>query len=142
MSKISIEEVEAVLHERKLDKSLVNDVIRQLNEVVEEEKAAKVSDPKQKNEYLIILHDPNNEIAGKEFSGWVVQNKSGDDQGLVLSHVRSASVDNNEAQKRKKRPITNFIEAFSSIKRKFLKDRNILIKTKNAVRVLITDGKF
>ena len=104
--------------------------------------SAKVSDPKQKNEYLIILHDPNNEIAGKEFSGWVVQNKSGDDQGLVLSHVRSASVDNNEAQKRKKRPITNFIEAFSSIKRKFLKDRNILIKTKNAVRVLITDGKF
>jgi hypothetical protein len=120
----------------------VSAVVREINEVIEEEKNSRVAVPKQKNEFLIVLSDPQNELQGKDFTGWVVQMKQGDDAGLVLDKIKAAAHDTNAAKKRKKNMITTLADAFYGIKRAFLKPKNVLIKTKEPVRVLITDGKL
>jgi hypothetical protein len=142
MSKISIEEVESVLRQQNVDAKIVNTVIGHLNEVIQEEKENRTTVPKQKNEFLIILSDPNKELVGKDYVGYVVQMKQGDDAGLVLDKIKAAAHDTNAAKKRKKSMLTTMADAFHGIKRAFLKPKNILIKTKEPVRVLITDGKL
>lgn len=142
MSKISIEEVEATLLRQKIDPKVVVSVVKELTDVIQEEKDNKVEVPKQKNEFLFVLNDPADEFKGKDLTGWVVQMKQGDDAGQVLGKIKDAALDTNEAKKRKKGLLTNFADAFYGVKRIFLKPKNILIKTKEPVRVLITNGKF
>ena len=142
MSKISIEDVEGILRKQNVDTQVVNTVIREMEEVIQEEKDNKVPVPKQKNEFIIVLSDPNNELAGKDFVGWVVTQKQGEDAGLILDKIRAAAGETNAAKKRKKNMIMNMADAFYGIKRFFLKSRNVAVKTKEPVRVLITDGKL
>ena len=142
MSKISLEEVEAKLREKNVDAQIVKTVIKELEEVVEEEKDNRDTTPKQKNEFLIVLLDPNDELKGRDFTGFVVQQKQGDDAGLVLDKIRTAAHDTNAAKKRKKNMIKTMTDAFHGIKRAFIKSKNIMIKTKIPVRVLITNDKL
>lgn len=142
MSKISIEEVEEALFKQNIDSAIVTKVIKELGEIAEEKKAERPALPKQKNEFLIVLSDPENALAGKDFAGWVVQIPVGDDPGLVLGKIRDAAKETDAAKKRKKSVISTMGEAFLGIKRKFIKSKNVHIKTKIPVRVLVTDNKL
>jgi hypothetical protein len=141
MSKISIEDVQDALLKQNIDKQVVATVIKDLTEVVQEEKENRDTTPKQKNEFLIVISDPVAHISSLscDFTGWVVQMKQGDDACLVLDKIRAAAHDTNAAKKRKKNIIKNMTEAFAGIKRSFLKSKNVMIKTKHPVRVLITN---
>jgi len=74
--------------------------------------------------------------------GWVVQQREGEDAGTVLTRLCDAAKDQNEGAKRKKSALTTMIQVFEGIKGKFLKSRKLRVKTKEAVRVLVTDGKI
>jgi hypothetical protein len=162
MNKVAIEEVESVLLEQKIDPKKVSEIIRALEEIAEEiSDASKESEsgsglesdglpadpgddstPKEKSEYLIVLNDPDNVLDGAELMGWVVQQKEGHDAGTVLKRLSDAAKDQNEGAKRKKSSLTSMIQLFEGIKSKFLKSHGIKVKTKEAVRVLVTDGKI
>jgi len=143
MAKIDIENVEAILLERKIDKVKVQEIIKDLNKVVEEEKAERQSEagPKQKWEFITIVDDPNAELKGKEFVAWVVQQREGQDAGLVISKLSDAAQTQNESAKRKKNKLTCLADIFGNIKSKFLKEKGLRVKTKIPVRVLIVNGK-
>jgi len=142
MSKVGIEEVEAKLLENKIDAIKVAQIVKQLEEVVEELKAEKDTTPKPKWEYVIVLNDTDGLLTGKEIAGWVVQQEQDADAGLVLSKLREAAKACNEAAKRKKNYITDLVSLFESLKPKWTKEKKIKIKTKELTRVLITNGKF
>jgi len=163
MSKISIEEVEAVLLQKKIEPNKVAEIIRELEGIVEEvaAEAAKESaggnevksdglpadvggnaTPKEKMEYLVVVNDPDNVLDGAELMGWVVQQREGEDAGTLLARLCDAAKDQNEGAKRKKSALTNMIQVFEGLKGKFMKSRKLRVKTKEAVRVLITDGKI
>jgi len=169
MMKIDITEVETVLLQKKIDPKKVAEIIRELQEIVEEvavdnarEAAGAPTDgignqidedglpsdpgaestPKEKMEYLIIVNDPDNVLDGNELMGWVIQQREGDDAGKALAKLCDAAKDQNEGAKRKKSTLTNMIQVFEGLKGKFLKSRNLRVKTKEAVRVLVTDGKI
>lgn len=137
--KISIEEVEEALRKVGVSADLAGKTLKHLQEVVEEEKENRDTTPKQKNEFLVVLLDPEDKLKGQELTAWVIQQKQGDDAGLALDKIRQAAHDTNAAKKRKKNVIKTLTDAFRGIKRAFLKSRNILIKTKHPVRVLITN---
>jgi len=164
MSKISIEEVEAVLLQKKIEPTKVAEIIRELEEIVGEvaADAAKEAEsvtgsevesdglpadpgadetPKEKMEYLIVLNDPDNVLDGVELMGWVVQQKEGEDAGTVLTRLCDAAKDQNEGAKRKKSTLTTMLQVFEGLKSKYLKSRKLRVKTKEAVRVLVSDGK-
>ena len=143
MSKISIEEVESVLLQNKLAPETVQAVVKQLATIVEETRADRSTTPKTKNEFTIILSDPNGELAGKDFTGWVVQIKTGEDVGTLLTRVgEAAKAYNNTTRAGKKNPIKTVGEAFMYVKRKFFKEKEVLVKTKEPVRVLVTNNQL
>jgi len=140
--KVSLENVEAILLERKVEPPKVQEILRDLQKAAEEEKeeAAGEAGPKAKWEHVIVLNDPEGKIKD-EFTGWVVAQQDGQDTGLVIGKLQDAAKVQNESAKRKKSVITNFVELFESVKSKFLKEKGLKIKTKEAVRVLVVNGK-
>lgn len=144
MSKISIENVEAVLLEKKFDPMKVKEVVKELEQVIQEEKEEKQSSaaPKSKYEYIIVLNDPDNKINKDEITGWVVQNKEGNDVNNILTNLVDSAKIQNELAKRKKSLIKSFGELFQLIKPKFIKDKGLKVKTKEAVRVLTVNGRM
>ena len=143
MAKIDIENVEAILLERKVDRIKVSEIIKDLEKVVAEEKEERLAekDPTQKWEHVIVINDPDGKLKD-EFTGWVVQQKSGQDAGLILSKLSDAAKASNDAAKRKKTLLKSYIDVFEALKPKWAKEKGLRIKTKNPVRVLTINGKM
>ena len=145
MPNVSLENVEMILHERKIEQSTVSAILKDLTQAIEEEKAERQEnmDPKPpKWEFLIVVDDPEKKLVGTDFVGWVVQNKEGNDAGLMLSKLADAAKTQNESGKRKKKSrIEGFTDLFTALKPKWLKDKGVRVKTKFPVRVLTVSGK-
>ena len=144
MAKIDIESVEMILLERKIDSVKVAEIIKDLKQAIEEEKAERDDSalPKLAWEHLIVIDDPDKKLAGTDFVGWVVKQKEGTDSGLVLSKLTDAAKTQNESGKRKKKSrIEGFKDLFVALKPKWLKEKGIKVCTKTAVRVLTVNGK-
>ena len=140
--KVSLENVESILLERKIEPPKVQEILRDLKQAAEEEAAEKeTSDgPKPKWEHVVVLNDPEGKIK-EDFTAWVVTQQEGQDTGLVIGKLQDAAKIQNEAAKRKKNVISSFGELFDSLKSKFLKEKGLKIKTKEPVRVLVVNGK-
>jgi hypothetical protein len=156
--KIEIEKIRTAMQENNIDQPTIEAVIEKLEaeaaleeaqqpEEVEEDPApdADVDDndlPKVKYEYVIILNDKDGHLKDKEIAGWVVQQEENADAALILSKMKDATKEQNETAKRKKNTITTLVDMFDGLKSKFLKSKNIKIKTKDLTRVIISNGKF
>lgn len=156
--KIELETIKNTLLENHIEPEKVEEIISQLAEEAapEVEDVPEVDDqptnedltdgsedlPKVKYEYVIILDDKNGYLKDKEIAGWVVQQEENADAGLIIGRITDAVKDQNETAKRKKNAITTLTEAFESLKAKWLKSKNIKIKTKDLTRVIISDGKL
>lgn len=141
--KVSLENVEAILLERQIEPPKVSAILADLQKAAEEEKAeaGATAGPKNKWEHIIVLNDPEGKLTADEWTGWVVVQEEGSDAGTILSRLKDAAKDQNESAKRKKSLLQNFGEVFQALKSKFLKNRKLKIKTKEAVRVLTVNGK-
>ena len=143
--KVNIENVEAILLERKIENVKVQEIIRDLEQAVEEEKEDRIAnaDPKQKWEHVIIINDPDGKLDSMkdDFMGWVVQQREGQDTGMVFSKLTDAARLQNESAKRKKTLIKTFGELFDGLKSKWLKEKGLRIKTKIPVRVMTVNGR-
>ncbi len=142
--KIDIDEVEAVLLQKKIEPVKVQEIVTELGKVAEEIKEGNAADKgeKEKWEHVIILNDKDGILKDKEIAGWVVQQREGDDAGAILAKLTEAAKSQNEAAKRKKNVISNYLDLFESLKSKFLKEKKVKIKTKELTRVIITDEKL
>jgi hypothetical protein len=138
--RVPLEEVESVLLQHKVEDS--QSILDDLQKIMEELRAEKESDPKPKYEHLIVLHDPENKLAGQELTGWVVQQEEGEDAGAVLSKITDAARTSNDNAKKKKLVIKTMVDAFKSLKPKWIKEKKVKIKTKEEVRVLINNGEL
>ena len=140
--KVDIENVEAILLERKIDPPKVQEIIKDLAKAAEEEKEERKAEagPKAKWEYLIVIDDPEGKIKD-EVVGWVIQQREGQDSGLALSKLADAAKSQNDSAKRKKNVIKCFAELFENIKSKFTKEKGMHVKTKEPVRVFTINGK-
>ena len=154
--KIELEKIKTTMLENNIDEAVVDAVIAQLEAEAAEEIQPEVEEqptnedltdnsedlPKVKYEYVIILNDKEGHLTDKEIAGWVVQQEENADAGLVLHKLKEAAKDQNEKAKRKKNSITTLEDLFDGLKSKFLKSKNIKIKTKDLTRVIVSNGKF
>lgn len=142
MSKISIEDLQDVLTESGVEAQKQKKILELAQKAIEEEKQQKAdsSVPKSKNEYGVVLYAPD--LVGKEYTASIYQIKVGDDHSTVLRRVSEAVNSQNLTAKRKKTVIDTMGLAFQKLKRKFIKEKEINIKTKTPVRVLVSDNKL
>ncbi len=154
--KIEIERIRTAMTENGVDEEIIEAVIKQLEEEAIEETPIEMEEvpinedltdnledlPKTKWEYVIILADNEGYLKDKEIAGWVVMQEENQDAGLILSKLKEAAKDQNAGAKRKKHSITTWVDLFDGLKSKWLKNKNIKIKTKDLVRCIISDGRF
>lgn len=144
--KIAIDEVQGVLEDRKVPNA--TEIIRDLEKIIEELQAAKEAEKenKPKYEYVVVLHEPSGRLKSEKMdevlTAYVVQQEEGEDANAILSKIASAASIQNEQAKRKKSMLSNIRDIFDGLKPKFLKEKKVKIKTKQAVRVLLTDGNL
>lgn len=143
MAKLSLDEIQSVLsstltpQDAKTVLVKLEQVVKELEEEKDENKL-----PKQKNQYSIIVFDQNGQIPKEaELVGAVVQLPLSEDVGTLLGKISDAAKEQSE-QSKKKAAIGNLAEACEVLKGKYQKSLNFKIKTKELVRVLISDSKF
>lgn len=157
--KIEIQTIKSTLIQNGIDEEIVNAIIQQLEEEATNDVETETPEddntptdddltdnsdklPKVKYEYVIVLNDKEGYLKDKEIAGWVVQQEENADAGLVLSKMKDAAKEQNETAKKKTSRITSMEDMFDGLKSKFLKSKNIKIKTKDLTRVVISNGKF
>lgn len=141
---IKIEDINEALKVAGVNPEQHDKVIEHLQNVEAENKADKEAHaaPKLKNEFGIILFDEKGELAGKEFYGHIYSVKQGYDHGAILHNISAAVRDSNELVKKKNAIINSIGEAFGHLKRKFSKQHDFQPKTKEIVRVTISNNKL
>jgi hypothetical protein len=145
MAKLTIHDIENALNEAKIPAEQQHKVIEHLQKIAktEDEAPKEISaGPKLKNEFGILIFDEKNELAGKELYGHIYSVKEGFDHGTILGRVSNAVKESNELAKNKNSLIKTIGEAFSHLKRKFSKAQDFQPKTKEIVRVTITNNKL
>jgi hypothetical protein len=158
--KIELEKIKTTMIENGIDETTVEAVMTQLeaeaelSETQEESTETEETDtnedltdnsedlPKVKYEYVIILNDKEGYLKDKEIAGWVVQQEENADAGMILGKMKDAAKDQNETAKKKTSRITSMEDMFDGLKPKWLKSKNIRIKTKDLTRVIISNGSF
>lgn len=144
--KIDIEEVQSVLEQRKVPNA--PDIIKDLQQILDELAAEKEANKEQKPkfEYVVVVHDPSGKLkADKQeevLSAFVIQQEEGQDAGLALSKIADAAKLQNELAKSKKERLQNIRDIFDGLKGKYLKEKGLKIKTKEPVRIVITNGNI
>lgn len=142
---MNIDDVKQVLSKQQLPQTTVQLIIADLKqqEALKKEERAAEAGHKSKNQFVVILNDPKNELAGKDFSAYVVQIPEDQPIDSTLQKIYTSAYDHNAGTRSgRKNPIRTVSEALEFVKRKFFKQNNLLVKTKEPVLVIKTDGQI
>lgn len=138
MTKISIEEVEAVLSETQLSVEEKQNVISKLEQIVQEEKDNKEPRAKSKNQFVGITTGDDINSAPV----WIIQTKEEMDHTEVMPKIIEAVKEFNLTKKGMKAPIKTIGEAFEHCKKKLMTSRGVNPKTKEPIIVVKTDNEI
>ncbi len=131
----------------ELKKDLV-DAIRAAAEAAQvadelDDDAGEVSDdvkpPTEKKQFIIVVSDPNKQIK-TDLTGWVLQIPESASISSVLDRLKTAMYDFNASKAGRLLPVKTIGEGIESAKKKFFTARDITIKTKTPVFVVVTDN--
>jgi len=144
--KIPIEIIAEVANEQlpsPLPADLVQEIERRAQQAAEEEKAHK--EPVQKKQFVVLLYDPEGIISDRdldEFVATVAQIPEDDDTAATLDKLTRASYEYNISKKGRRFPVKTIGEACEAVPARFLKEQDLAIKTRQPVRVLVTDNQL
>jgi hypothetical protein len=139
--KIDINEVAQQLKSNKIAPEVTRRIIEALNHKVAEAKAEKgETAPKSKQQYVILLSDPEGLLKGKDFVGWVAQINEEEAPQTALERVKRAAHAFNGSRKGRLVPVNTVGEACENVSRKYLKVENVMVKTKIPVLAQVTDN--
>ena len=138
---------ESILLHSKGDKELAAKVLKEIQAAAKEEKEERAAEkgPKKKTQLVCLLHDPENQLNGKAFTGWVVQMDSETPPMAALDKARAAGHAFNQTKKGRKRPAKNLTEVFGSVPKKHWKngeDTKTSPRTKEPVLFQPVDGSL
>ena len=144
MTKISLDDVSEAIKKAGVAAEQAKLVFQHLSKVVEEEKALKesTSGPKLKNEFGVVIYDNDGSLSGKELVASIYTIPEGNNHAEVLYKISEAAKTQNESVRKKKLVVTTIGEAFEFLKRKFIKEKQVNLKTKSPVRVIISNNSF
>jgi hypothetical protein len=104
-----------------------------------EETAEEEGEPKPKQQFVIVVSDPNKLIIN-DLVGWVLQIPEDSDVATVLDSVKKGAYNFNASKKGRKYPVSSIGQAIANVPSKFFKTENLKIKTKEPVYVVTTNN--
>ncbi|MCC5788258.1 MAG: hypothetical protein JJT75_01385 [Opitutales bacterium] len=138
-NKIDFTRVEKVLRLNLDEEDTVNRILKQLREEEEEQEEKK---PRVKRQFVIMISDPEEELPQKDLVGWVLQIPEEDSPTTAEERLIKASYDFNASPRGRKLPVMSVGEACENVTAKFLKEYNLVVKTKTPVHVQVTRNEL
>lgn len=127
---IQIEELALLLNEAEIPADKYNKIIQSAEALEEEKKQERAlnKEKKGKNQFIVLVKT-HKEITDDDLVAHVFQIPQEDDPNDLLKKVVKAGTEQNLTSKRKNNLVKEFDDVVH-IKRKFLKEQNIMLKTK------------
>jgi len=141
MPKVDLELVKSILQRNEMDVRQIAQIIEEINQelaaMVDEDKP-----PPVKKQYVILVSDPRGHLAGKDFTGWVVQIP--EEAGFASTEDRlvKAAQDFNTSPRGRRLPAKTIAEVCEHVPARFLKEQQVWIRTKEPAYVLTTANKL
>jgi len=86
------------------------------------------------------VSDPNGELEGKDFTGWVVQIPEDDTPLSAEERLVRAAYEFNTTPKGRRMPVKTIAEACESVPARLTKEQQVWVKTKEPVYLLRTNN--
>ena len=136
---MTTDELHQILSETEVEQETREKILAAAKQLEEEKKADRQSTPKTKKQWVVVVKSPNNEDILETISesvAHVFQVPEDSDPNELLESIRKAGVEQNLSTTRKKILLEDFDDV-TNIKRKFLKEENVDLKSKDDwVRVI------
>tara|TARA_Y100000588_G_scaffold108236_2_gene118640 strand:+ start:628 stop:1212 length:585 start_codon:yes stop_codon:yes gene_type:complete len=141
MAKVDVELVKLILQRNELDirtvSRIMDDIEVELLNNVDEDKP-----PPVKKQWCMLVSDPENTLAGKDFTGWVVQIPEEDSPATAQGRIIKAAYDFNASPKGQRMPVQTIGETCEVIPARFFREQGVWLKTKIPVLLLTIDNKI
>jgi len=144
MPKVDVDVVANILNDTSIDPEVVDQIMRKIQKElkIQEEIAEATREPRVKNQFVVLLSDPHNQVEAEELVGWVVQIPEMESPATITDRIIRAAHEFNSSRKGRKFPARSIGEACEVVGPKFLKPEHISIKTKLPVTVIKTDNRI
>jgi len=141
MPKVDLELVKAILQRNEMDVRQIAHIIEEINQelaaMVDEDKP-----PAVKKQYVILVSDPRGHLAGKDFTGWVVQIPEEANAIATEERLIKAAQDFNASPRGRRLPAKTIAEVCEHVPARFLKEQQAWIRTKEPAYVVATANKL
>ena len=141
MPKVDLDLVKAILQRNDMDVRQIAHIIEEINQelaaMVDEDKP-----PPVKKQYVIVVSDPRGHLAGKDFTGWVVQIPEEANAIATEERLIKAAQDFNASSRGRRLPAKTIAEVCEHVPARFLKEQQAWIRTKEPAYVVATANKL
>lgn len=144
---MTTDELHQILSETEVEQETREKILRAAKQLEEEKKADKVTTPRAKKQWVVVLKTPQIQsdqlqVDINESVAHVFQIPEDADPNEMLENIKKAGIEQNLTVARKKVLIEDFDDV-TNIKRKFLKEENVDLKSKDDwVRVIPLPAGF
>ncbi len=137
MPKLSIEQIEAALRERKIAPATIIQIITDLEAAAQADKDAKEPTKKAKNQLVVIAIDKDQQIK-EPIVALVAQIEDGAPPAAALERILEAARVHNASSRGSRKPVSSLGQAVEGVSRKLFKEQRVMLKTKFPVLVIPT----
>lgn len=144
MAKVDVDVVATILNDSTIDPEVVDQIMRKIQKElkIQEELAEATREPRVKNQYVVLLSDPLDQVKVEDLVGWVLQIPEMESPATITERITRAAHEFNTSRKGRKFPAKSIGEACEVVGPKFLKPERLSIKTKLPVTVIKTDNRM
>lgn len=142
MAKVEVDLVAEVLKDNELSEDQVMKIVRQLNRAADKlaAEAEAEKEPKSKQQFVMLLSDPHQNLPDFDMVGWVIQLPENDNPGVVNERLIKAGHHYNTTRRGRKHPCKTIAEVCEVVGGKIMKEHKIVVKTKLPVSAIVTDN--
>ncbi|MDR2512210.1 MAG: hypothetical protein LBD01_00125 [Puniceicoccales bacterium] len=142
MAKVDIDLLKLILQRNAVEVRKIAQILDDINKEQEIADEETDKEPPVKKQFVTILSDPEGELEGKEFTGWVVQIPEDESPYTATERLIRAAYEYNTSKKGRRMPVQELGEACEYVPAKILKEQKIWVKTKEAIFIHRTDNKI
>jgi hypothetical protein len=140
MAKVEISIVADVCKKRKMEPSLLREIIEELNEITAPAADEDIAPPAPKKQYVILISDMEGKLPKKDLTGWIVQIPENASPYSTTERIFKGAYDFNASKKGRLLPVKSVGEALESASAKYFKESELWVRTKMPIAVVVTDN--
>jgi hypothetical protein len=141
MAKIDVDSLKQILQRNNIDIRKVSEIIQDVTTEIEIQAAERENRPPPvKKQFVILVSDPEGNLGGKDYTGWVVQIPEEDSPYTAPERLIRSAYEYNTTPKGQRLPIQSIGETCEVVPTRISKEEQVWIKTKEPILVVTTDN--